>query len=131
MNVTFALILIATVGSGLLAGASLDQSIKQLPARHRIGTVAYSQYSRAADLGNGILFYGILGIAAALFNIAAAITAYWQRIPNGRANLIYLGTLFALLHSLATMQAAPLNFSQRKVHANDDAALMVIFDKFA
>jgi hypothetical protein len=29
--------LAAVVSNGLLAGASLDQSIKQLPARHRIG----------------------------------------------------------------------------------------------
>jgi NADP-dependent 3-hydroxy acid dehydrogenase YdfG len=44
----------ATATSGLLAGASLDQSSKQLPARHRIGAIAFSRYSQAADLGNGI-----------------------------------------------------------------------------
>src|SRR5215813_8005212 len=106
MNQTLALIVAAAASSGLLAGTSLDQSIKQLPARHRIGAVAYSRYSRAADLGNGILFYGILGIGAALLTIAAAISAYWHGVPLGRANLIYVGALFAVLHSLATTQAA-------------------------
>ena len=43
---TSALVLAATAADGLLAGASLDQSIKQLPARHRIGAVAESMDER-------------------------------------------------------------------------------------
>jgi hypothetical protein len=31
----------ATIVDGLLAGASVDQSVEQLPARHRIGVRAY------------------------------------------------------------------------------------------
>jgi protein-S-isoprenylcysteine O-methyltransferase Ste14 len=34
--------LAAVVANGLLAGVSLDQSIKQLPARHRIGVTAFA-----------------------------------------------------------------------------------------
>jgi len=131
MDLTLVLILAATVFIGLLAGASLDQSIKQLPARHHIGSVAYSQYSRISDLGNGILFYAILGVGAALLNIAAAVAAYLQGIALHAANLIYLGALLAVLHSLATLQAAPINFSQRIVPANDEVVLGAIFDKFA
>ena len=131
MNITFVLIFAATVFIGLLSGASLDQSIKQLPARYRIGLAAYSQYSRASDLGNGILFYAILGVTAALLNIAAAIAAYMQVILSQQSNLIYIGALLAILHTLATTQAAPLNFSQRKISADDEASLAVIFDKFA
>src|SRR5215216_1803470 len=123
MNITFVLIFAATLFIGLLAGASLDQSIKQLPARYRIGLTAYSQYSRASDLGNGILFYSILGVTGALLNFAAAIAAYLQRIPSQQTNLIYVGALFAILHTLATTQAAPLNFSQRKISPSDENAL--------
>ncbi|MDQ3965929.1 MAG: hypothetical protein M3246_05685 [Actinomycetota bacterium] len=75
VDITFVLILAATAADGLLAGASLDQSIKQLPARHRIGVVAYSKYSRASDLEPGVLWYGILGVGAAVLTIAAAILA--------------------------------------------------------
>ena len=131
MNITFVLMFAATLFIGLLSGASLDQSIKQLPARRRIGLTAYSQYSRATDLGNGILFYGILGVAAALLNIAAAIAAYLQRIPSPQSKLIYVAALLAVLHSLATTRAAPLNFSQRKISLNDEDALGAVFDKFA
>jgi hypothetical protein len=40
------LALSAALANGLLVGASLDQSIKQLPARKTIGAVAFSQYSQ-------------------------------------------------------------------------------------
>lgn len=75
IDLTFILLVAATVAIGLLAGASLDQSSKQLPARLKIGVVAFSKYSRAADLGNGILFYAILEVSAGLLTIAAAIAA--------------------------------------------------------
>jgi hypothetical protein len=53
----------------LLAGASLDQSIKQLPARHRIGMREFSAYSTASDQAVGVADDQVLardGIAAVL-----------------------------------------------------------------
>ena len=35
-----------------------------------------------------------------------------------------------MLHSLATTQAAPTNFSQRKVTQDDETALAEIFNRF-
>jgi hypothetical protein len=128
---TLLLLIAATACIGLLAGASLDQSIKQLPARHRIGSVAYSQYSRASDLGRGILFYAILGVGSAALCIAAAIAAALQGLLLSRAVPIYAGAVLALLHTLATTQAAPTNFSQRKVAPDDEAGLAGVFDRFA
>jgi hypothetical protein len=46
IQATLALAAVAALTAGLLAGASLDQSIKQLPARHRIGVEAFAAYSR-------------------------------------------------------------------------------------
>ena len=131
MIATFPLVLLltATALDGLLAGASLDQSIKQLPARRRMGAIAFSAYSRAADLGNGILWYSILGIGAALVTIAAAVTIIVAGSPFMQALPVLIAALFSVLHSLVTTQAAPANFSQRKV-ANDEAALAAIFDRF-
>jgi hypothetical protein len=73
-----ALLILATAFNGILAGASLDQSIKQLPARHKIGTAVYSVYSQASDLGNGIAWYAIIGVGAALLTIIAALIAFFQ-----------------------------------------------------
>ena len=58
LSLTLILIVTATAADGQPVGASLDQSIKQLPTRHKIGLVAHSEYSRASNLGPGILSYG-------------------------------------------------------------------------
>ena len=129
LSFTFVLIVAATAADGLLAGASLDQSIKQLPARHKIGLVAYSEYSRASDLGPGILWYAILGVGAAVLTIAAAVAALVQGVPSATAIPLYGAGALAVLHSLATTQAAPTNFSQRKL-AKDETALGQVFDRF-
>jgi len=123
------LLLAATALNGLLAGASLDQSIKQLPARHRIGMVAYSAYSRAADLGPGIVWYATLGIGAALLTVAAAALAYIQAILFTQALPLYLAAGTSLAHSLATAQAAPTNFRQRQV-SDDATQLAMILGQF-
>jgi hypothetical protein len=57
------LLIAALIGNGLLVGASLDQSVKQLPTRRRIGVVAFSEYSKAGDLGHGVVWYGRWGSA--------------------------------------------------------------------
>jgi hypothetical protein len=129
LSLTLILIVAATAADGLLAGASLDQSIKQMPARHKIGLVAYSEYSRASDLGPGILWYGILGVGAAVLTIAAAVTALVQGVPPTGATPLYAAATLAVVHSFATTQAAPTNLSQRKV-AKDEAALARVFDRF-
>ena len=128
-DTTLVLLTAATAASGLLAGASLDQSIKQLPARHRIGVIAFSRYSQASDLGNGIAWYAGLGIGAALLTIGTAIAAFIQEISSNQALPIYVAGVLAILHSLVTVRAAPTNFSQRR-YQNDEAALAVVFDRF-
>jgi hypothetical protein len=130
LDTTLLLTLAATAATGILAGASLDQSIKQLPARHRMGMAAFSAYSRAADLGNGIVWYAVIGVGAAALSIAAAVVARWQAQANLPVVPLELAAALAVLHSLATTQAAPANFSQRKV-ANDEVALAQIFNRFA
>ncbi len=125
-----ALALIATALDGLLAGASLDQSVKQLPARHRMGAVAFSAYSQAADLGNGIVWYAALGVGAAVVTIGAAVAALGAGLPASRALPLWIAAVLSVLHSAVTARAAPTNFSQRKV-AGDEAALASVFDRFA
>lgn len=61
MNRARVLQLAAEVTNAMVVGATLDQAVKQLPTRHRIGVVAFSRYSRAGDLGNGIAWYPTLG----------------------------------------------------------------------
>jgi len=122
--------MLATAFNGILAGSSLDQSIKQLPARQHIGVVMYSAYSQASDLGNGILWYATLGIGAAVLTLATAVALFFQQAPLEHALPLYAAAGLSVLHSLVTTQAAPLLFSQRQV-PGDPVALGRIFDRFA
>jgi hypothetical protein len=128
-SVWLALVASATVVDGVLAGASLDQSIKQLPARHRLGSLAFSAYSRASDQANGLVWYAALGIGGALLTLAAAISALVVGAPPVRRWPVLLAGCLAVAHSFATARAAPINLSQRQV-ADDEAALRDVFDRF-
>jgi hypothetical protein len=77
------------------------------------------------------VFYAALGIGAAGLCISAAVAALVQNIGLPRAAPIYASAIVAVLHSLVTSQAAPINFRQCKVRSNDAAALANIFDSFS
>jgi hypothetical protein len=130
IDITLILMVAATALNGILAGASLDQSIKQLPARHRIGVVAYSTYSKAADLGNGIPWYIGIGVSAVLLTIGAAIAALSQQVASQTTLPLFVAVGLSILHSLVTTQAAPTMFSQRQ-HENEEVALTQVFNRFA
>jgi hypothetical protein len=123
------LLAVATAVDGLLAGASLGQSIKQLPARHRIGVVAFSAYSQAADLGNGVVWYATLGIGGALLTLASATFALVLNAPQQPRRLLLIASVLAIAHSITRARAAPLNFSQRAAQGKADA-LREIFARF-
>ena len=120
--------LAATTLTGLLCGASLDQSFKQLPARNIIGVKAFSAYAKAADLRNGVLWYAILGVGGALSSIITAILAWKNHSTEGIALPLYLGGLFAVCHTFCTTQAAPTYQSQKKIE--DEKELIKLFNKF-
>jgi hypothetical protein len=129
MSVAIWLLLAAVLANGLLAGASLDQSIKQLPARSRIGPVAYSEYSKAADLGNGVVWYAALGVGAALITVAGAVAALHASRTGDATIAAWVCIALTIAHSLVTTRAAPTNFSQRKAAGQADE-LAAVFNRF-
>src|SRR4051812_41298938 len=98
----------ATALTGLLCGASLDQSIKQLPSRQIMGVKTFSLYARAADLRNGVIWYAVLGVGAALSSAITAVLSWKYISGESYALPLYLGGFFAICHSICTSQAAPL-----------------------
>ncbi|MBA3417843.1 MAG: hypothetical protein H0U09_03905 [Geodermatophilaceae bacterium] len=114
--------------NGMLVGASLDQAIKQLPARHRIGVRAYSGYSQAADLDNGVAWYGGLGLVAAALALAVAAPALGFGRERSDRHLRSITAVATVGWLVVTAWAAPLSFSQRT--ASDTQALTAIFDSF-
>jgi hypothetical protein len=62
-----AAIAVAAGFEGLRAGAGTFRVLLDLPARTRIGPLAFAELSRATDLSTrGIVFYAVFGIGGAL-----------------------------------------------------------------
>lgn len=95
--------MLATAVDGLLAGASLDQSVKQLPVRHRIGVRAFSEYSQASDLHNGIWWYATLGLGGASLTLAAAGGGLMLGVSGKQRLPLLLAGALTIAHSLTTV----------------------------
>lgn len=127
---TVVLVIATTALSGIAAGASLDVSIRQLPARHRIGVMAYSVYSQATDLGTARIWYPPLGIGTLLFALATAVVTFFQQVALTHALPIYVIAALWVLHLLITLiWALPTLPRQRQV-AHDEQQLAALFDRF-
>jgi len=128
-NWWFLLLATAATVDGLLAGASLDQSIEQLPARHRIGVRAYSAYSRASHVANGRFWLIPLGIGGAALTLAAAIWGLKLHLFTTRLLPLLVAGGLAIAHTLSTLKAGSINLTQWKV-GDDDVALANILNRF-
>jgi hypothetical protein len=130
MNLVLYLITLATAANGLLAGANTDTALVKLPARRRIGAVAYATFARGNDLGNGLVVYPLLGIGAALLTVLATAVAYIVRSPIEVLLPLSIALLLSVLHSFATTRAAPVMLNIKDA-PNDEALLASKLDRFA
>jgi hypothetical protein len=124
------LLVVATAINGLLAGLNVDTALVKLPARRRIGVVAYATFARGNDLGNGLLVYPLLGIGAALLTVLATLFAFILSASMEVVLPLSLATLLSLLHTFATTRAAPIMLSLKNT-PDDEAPLAVKLDRFA
>lgn len=129
MDWALGLLLAATIVNAMLVGASLDQVIKQLPARRRIGAIAFSEHSKAADLRHGIFWYGALGVGSAALTLVAVIIVLTGQHDRQTEVAAWFAVALTAAHSFTTTRAAPINFSQRRA-AGDEGHLDAIFDRF-
>src|SRR6266487_6511813 len=99
----FVLLGITTTVNGLLAGASLDQSIEQLPARHRIGMRAYRAYSQASHMANGRFWLIPLGIIGPILSLATALWVAALNLPTERWLPVVLGAVLSVVYSVSSV----------------------------
>ncbi len=130
MSLGVFLIALATAVNGGLSGLNTDTALVKLPARRRIGAVAYATFARGNDLGNGLVVYPLLGIGAALLTLLATALAYVERSPMEVLLLLSLASLLSILHTFATTRAAPVMLSIKDA-PDDQAILTVKLDRFA
>jgi hypothetical protein len=81
------LLILATLISGLLAGGNVDRAFVAMPAGQQVGAIAWAEFSRHADLGNGLVVYPIEAFAGALLTLAAAITFHRDRNASPAARM--------------------------------------------
>jgi hypothetical protein len=125
LDTTVILVVATTALSGIAAGTSLDVSIRQLPARHRIGVLAYSAYSRATDLGTAVFWYISVGVGAFLFALAL-----FQRVPMAHTLPITLFASLWVVHLLITLIWAVPTLPRQRHVATDEQQLAAIFTRF-
>lgn len=114
MDSIFWLLVVLVVVGGVIAGLSFDVALVKLPTRKRIGPVAYAQFARGNDLGNGKVLYPVLGIATLLLVAATAIAAWVNQISSQIALPITVVVVCTVLHSLCSAKAAPIMLSLAK-----------------
>ena len=120
----------AAVANGAMVGATLDQSVKQLPARHRIGVVAYAAYARAADLASGLRGYPPLAGVVLLSTGAAVATGLLDHPDRWRVVALLAVAAGTVAHMLVTARAAPTILTLRRL-PNDPDRIAVVLARFA
>lgn len=129
VSATLALLIASLTANGLLTGATLDQAVKQLPARKTIGAIAYSTYSRAADLANGLVWYPVLGVGSAVLSVVTAGVGLGQHAAGAELAALITLIIASVAHMGSTALAAPVNLSQRRA-IGDEAELTRILERF-
>jgi hypothetical protein len=124
-----ALVTVTTIVDAMLMGAVLDYSIKQLPARKKIGIVNYRRYFVASDLGNGRFWYIPLGLTAYALNVAVALAGYYLYGLVLSTALFFTAGACALIHAFGTSQAVPAGLRFLKMKEYDEVEKSL--DKFA
>ncbi|GEM_PF-4489232 len=117
------LLTIATILNALIAGAALDKAVIGLPARRKIGVHAFANYFRATDLGPGRFWYPVFGLGGPLLTIASTMMAF----VRGVASLLLLAAaFFALLHIIATANAAPNGLKLKNSSLSEESIYSIL-----
>jgi hypothetical protein len=124
------LVAISAVVHGILAGLSFDVAAVKLPTRKRIGAVAYANFARGNDLGNGRIVYPAGGILAITLVFGTTIGAYFAHSPSTVTLGLIVACIGTIAHSACTAVAAPIMLSLKDA-TNEVAALTAKLDKFA
>ena len=126
---TRALLVSATVLIGLLAGVDVDRAIVAMPAWERVGAAAWAEFSRRADLGNGLVLYPLEAVGAFVLMLLTIVSLRVDRAAKAHVMLPLCGALgLAAAGLLCTLKAAPIMLSVG--HHSDPTSLQQAFDGF-
>lgn len=115
------------LGAGIITGVELIT----LPARRRLGPVAYATFVRAHFRGGGVKAYAGISLLGALLTAALSVAVFLPGRSRGEAWRIVFSLLSTLLGFVGTAGAYPA--MRRLWQAPDDDAdlLASLLDRFA
>jgi hypothetical protein len=120
----------ACIFTGLLAGENLDRYIIQVPAWHHLNILNWLEYTRRADLGNGLLFYPLEAITGFILLLTSSVIVVIDRnVFKHAAFPVYTATLLAAIGLILTFFAAPILLSLRTM-GNNPVLAQEAFDRF-
>jgi len=118
----------AALFGGLQAGVTANRAFVLLAAWERLGVIPWANFTRSENVGVGALFYPVLGLAALLFTVSAAIAFRLDRTERGSRRFpVYAAALLAIVWATVTRALIlPAMFALRDAGA-DTAQLQQIF----
>jgi hypothetical protein len=127
-SVTKGLAVGAVLFGGILAGATANRALVQLPAWERVGVVAWANFTRAENLGTGFVFYPVIGLAALLLTAAVAIAFRFDRAARGSRGLpIYSAVVLAIVWAVVTRGVLVPAMSSLRTAGDNASELQRIF----
>lgn len=115
---------------GLAAGICLDVAVVKLPTRRRIGVVAYAQFARGNDLGNGLKLYPYLVVGGGALLMVLTVVAHLTGQPERVRYPLFAAALAAVGYLASTAKAAPIMWSLKST-PDDARVLGEKLDRFA
>lgn len=130
MDTLFVLLVVTVIVHGIIAGLSFDVALVKLPTRQRIGYVAYANFARGNDLGNGVIVYPMIGVLAVILIASTTIIAYLFNSPMPVRILLNISVVLTIAHTGCSAVAAPIMLSLKKTPDNE-SILKQKLDRFA
>jgi hypothetical protein len=129
---TNALAISAAALGGLLAGPAVNRVLVEIPAWTEVGALSWAQFTRAGDLGPGLLLYPVTGLGGLLLTLATALSFRFDRMaPRAAAVPVYGSAIMAVVAFFITARLlVPPTLSLRQV-GDDPAELQQIFATIA
>jgi hypothetical protein len=124
------LVAVSAVEHGIIAGLSFDVAAVKLPTRRRIGVIAYANFARGNDLGNGLVVYPVAGIMALLLVFGTTLWAYLAHSPEMVVRALLVACIGTIAHSACTAVAAPIMVSLKNT-PDEEKVLAAKLDRFA
>jgi hypothetical protein len=123
-------LMIITFIQGLGAGICFDVALVKLPTRHRIGVIAYANFARNNDLGNGLKVYPYLVVGGGFVILVFTVIAYLNQQLVVILYPLYITSLSVAGYLFATAKAAPIMWSLKKT-PDEENVLKQKLDRFA